>query len=302
MKCSIIIPVYNGSNYLASAIDSAFAQNADGFEVIVVDDGSIDNGKTKNILMRYKNSIKVIYHLNNKGVSAALNSGIKTMMYPFFSWLSHDDIYLPNRLNFTQINFDITENNLVYIQNYKYIDSKGNNINLPVKLKPGRYNGRDMLMYIFSGYNVHGCAVTFNKNILDHVGMFDEDLKFIQDIDMWIRMALYGCSFVVSDEVAILSRLHSNQGSNKYNDFKIEFINFVEKITRLLLNSYHQDRMLKKQFLVYSLKHLEFRDFKLLLNKMFGNKNKIFDAGFILFYFILRTIYQIKRSIKSKII
>lgn len=302
MKCSVIIPVYNGSNYLTSAIDSTFAQNADGFEVIVVDDGSDDNGKTKNVIKGYEESIKVIFHANNKGVSAALNSGIKTMKHPFFSWLSHDDIYLPNRLSFNQTKFEITDNNLVYVQNYKYIDSKGDSINLPVKIKPGRYNGRDMLMYIFSGYHVHGCAVTFNKNILAQVGMFDEDLKFIQDIDMWIRMALYGCSFVVSDEVAILSRLHSSQGSKKYNEFKLEFKSFVEKISKILLNNYQQDSKLKKQFLIYSLRHLEFKDFKLLLNNLFGNKNKFFDASFVLNYFTLKTIYQIKRSIRSIII
>ena len=302
MKCSVIIPVYNGSNYLTSAIESAFAQNADGFEVIVVDDGSDDNGKTKNVIKGYEESIQVIFHGNNKGVSAALNSGIKTMKHPLFSWLSHDDVYLPNRISINQSKFEITDNNLVYVQNYKYIDSKGDSLNLPVKIKPGRYSGRDMLMYIFSGYHVHGCAVTFNKNILDQVGMFDEELKFIQDIDMWIRMALSGCSFVVSDEVSVLSRLHSSQGSTKYNDFKIEFNSFAEKISKLLLNNYHQDSKLKKKFIINSLKHLEFKDFELLLSNLFGNKNKLFDLSFVGYYVIAKNIYQIKRSVRSLIL
>ena len=302
MKCSVIIPVYNGSNFLASAIDSAFAQNADDFEVIVVDDGSKDNGNTKNVIKGYEESIKVISHGTNKGVSAALNSGIKAMKHPFFTWLSHDDVYLPNRLSFNQTEFEITDKKVIYIQNYKYIDSKGESINFPVKIKPGRYNARDMLMYIFAGYHVHGCAVTFHRGILEDVGMFDENLKFIQDIDMWIRMALYGCSFVITDEVAILSRLHSGQGSKKYFEFTLEFKKFVEKISIILLSNYQQDTKLKKKFLIYSLMHLEFKDFKLLLNNLFGNKNKFFEARFVLNYFILKTTYHIKRSIKSIII
>lgn len=57
---TIIIPVYNGSNFLAEAIDSALAQTYKNFEIIVVNDGSTDNGKTENVAMSYGSKLGII--------------------------------------------------------------------------------------------------------------------------------------------------------------------------------------------------------------------------------------------------
>ena len=74
-KVSIIIPVYNGSNYLANAIDSALAQTYKNIEVIVVNDGSKDEGATERIALSYGDRIHY-YAKSNGGVSSALNFGI----------------------------------------------------------------------------------------------------------------------------------------------------------------------------------------------------------------------------------
>ena len=86
-KVSIIIPVYNGSNYLKEAIDSALNQTYANVEVIVVNDGSNDNGKTEALAKSYGDRIKYCYK-ENGGVASALNYGIKTMHGQYFSWLS----------------------------------------------------------------------------------------------------------------------------------------------------------------------------------------------------------------------
>ena len=94
---SIIIPVYNGSNYMCEAIDSALAQTYKNIEIIVVNDGSDDAGKTEEIARNYGNKIRYICK-NNGGVSTALNTGIANMKGLYFSWLSHDDIYTPDKI------------------------------------------------------------------------------------------------------------------------------------------------------------------------------------------------------------
>ena len=97
-KISIIIPVYNGSNYLKDAIDSAIAQTYKNIEIIVVNDGSNDKGRTEAIAKSYGNKIRY-FHKENGGVATALNLGVREDEGEYISWLSHDDLFLPYKLD-----------------------------------------------------------------------------------------------------------------------------------------------------------------------------------------------------------
>ena len=88
-KISIIIPVYNGSNYLQEAIESCLQQTYKEYEIIVVNDGSNDSGKTRAIAQKYDKQIRY-FEKENGGVSSALNFGISKMEGDFFAWLSQD--------------------------------------------------------------------------------------------------------------------------------------------------------------------------------------------------------------------
>ena len=94
---SIIIPVYNGGNFLRDAIESALNQTYPNIEVIVVNDGSDDCGETEKIASDFVGKI-VYLSKENGGVSSALNFGIQQMKGDFFSWLSHDDLYVETKI------------------------------------------------------------------------------------------------------------------------------------------------------------------------------------------------------------
>ena len=96
-KISIVIPAYNASNYLAEAIDCALAQTYPNVEIVVVNDGSRDDGATERVALSYGEKIRYFYK-ENGGSSSALNMGIANMTGEWFSWLSHDDLYLPNKI------------------------------------------------------------------------------------------------------------------------------------------------------------------------------------------------------------
>ena len=107
---SIVIPVYNGSNYLSEAIESALSQTYENIEVIVVNDGSNDDGKTKKVAENYGKKIRY-YEKKNGGVSSALNYAIKKASGEFISWVSHDDKILPKKIEL-QIEY-LMKNNLL---------------------------------------------------------------------------------------------------------------------------------------------------------------------------------------------
>ena len=82
---------------MREAIDSALAQTYPDFEVIVVNDGSDDGGMTERIALSYGTRINYCYK-ENGGVASALNVGILMMSGDLFSWLSHDDVYYPEKV------------------------------------------------------------------------------------------------------------------------------------------------------------------------------------------------------------
>ena len=95
IRVSTIIPVYNGSATVAQAIDSALAQDFDGQEIIVVNDGSTDN--TAEVLAGYGDRIRMI-HQANAGVSSARNAGAAIARGEYLALLDADDVWLPHHL------------------------------------------------------------------------------------------------------------------------------------------------------------------------------------------------------------
>src|SRR6476660_1471039 len=91
---SVIIPVYNGTCYLRAALESVFAQTYRPFEVIVVDDGSLDDS---GVIAQSFDDVRYI-HQENQGVAAARNNGIEVARGEFLAFLDQDDLWTPEKL------------------------------------------------------------------------------------------------------------------------------------------------------------------------------------------------------------
>ncbi len=205
-KVSIVIPVYNGSKYVSEAIDSALAQTYENLEIIVVNDGSRDNGETRRIALSYGDSIRY-FEKENGGVSSALNLAIKEMRGDYFSWLSHDDRYYPNKIA-SQIAFlqDKVPNTILY-SDYDLIDTDSHvfafrTINhAETVLKPE--------FSVLRGY-IDGISLLIPKQAFDEYGLFREDLRCTQDYEMWLRM-MKTYHFVHQPEILASTRIHPAQ-------------------------------------------------------------------------------------------
>ncbi len=218
---SIIIPVYNGSNYLREAIESALAQEYDNYEVLVINDGSRDEGKTEEIALTYGDRIRY-YIKENGGVATALNFGIKKMKGEYFSWLSHDDIYYPDKIS-TQIDALLEQGNLYAIV-YSDYDIWDMNSYTECCTSFGSYYSMEQLtnsVFPVLQWLTLSCTPLVPKVLFEKVGLFNEKLITAQDNEMWFRLFRHGKSVFVPKSL-LRSRIHNESGSNTMPGFNEE--------------------------------------------------------------------------------
>jgi glycosyltransferase involved in cell wall biosynthesis len=232
---SIVIPVYNGSDYMKEAIDSALNQTYNNCEVIVVNDGSDDEGKTDVIAKSYGDKIRYFFK-ENGGVSSALNLGIQKMNGEYFSWLSHDDAYYPNKVE-EQISYFKKKDKAILYGSYDIINEKSEIVE---NRKQKYISPEKFRLFLLINYPVNGITVLIPKKCFNVVGYFNEELKTTQDYDIWFRLSKKFV-FIQQNIVLAKSRKHSAQGSKKISGFLEEAI--ATKIFHF--NKYSNDELLK---------------------------------------------------------
>jgi glycosyltransferase involved in cell wall biosynthesis len=233
-KVSIIIPVYNGSNYLSEAINSSLAQDYPNIEIIVINDGSDDGGLTKGIALSYGDNIRY-FEKTNGGVASALNFGIQMMNGEYFSWLSHDDLYTSDKVS-KQIEYlynnDLNPEATILFSNYHLIDFESN-IFFTSNLKPGESSQFRSWLTAFSYLN--GCTLLIPKTLFNKVGYFNENLKHTQDYDLWFRMSFH-CDFLFHKNTLVYSRQHPEQDSKSKEVEALKEVSLLKKSFLLQLS------------------------------------------------------------------
>lgn len=209
-KVSIVIPVYNGSNYLKDAVDSALAQTYKNIEIIVVNDGSTDKGATEKIAKSYGNKIKY-YRKENGGVASTLNLGIKKMNGDYFSWLSHDDMYEKTKIE-EQVEYlnKLHRKDVIVACNAKVLFVSG--IKKKEKIDAGTFKFIDIFLSTSAMVGVNGCSLLIPKKAFEICGGFNASLPVTQDYDLWFRMK-DKYKFELLDKYLIISRRHAEQDS-----------------------------------------------------------------------------------------
>lgn len=233
-KISIVVPVYNGSNYLAEAIDSALAQTYPNVEIVVVDDGSTDGGATQRIAESYGSKIKYIQQ-ENQGCGGALNTGITRMSGEYFSWLSHDDVYLPDKLSRqVAVLAALDDKNTIIYGNYDLIDERSRRFHAMHIENMGPADKLDYPLYPLTRGLIHGCTLLIPRAHFDTHGLFDPALKATQDYDLWFRIFRHA-PIKFDAHCFVLSRVHAEQSTRRLTQTVAEgnrlWTRFVEEVT-----------------------------------------------------------------------
>ena len=234
---SIIIPIYNGSNYMREAIDSAIAQTYENIEIIVVNDGSTDN--TEEIAKSYGDKIQY-YKKENEGVATALNLAIKKSNGEYISWLSHDDVYffskIEKQISFLNIN---NEKKVILYSDWYIMDANGKYIFAVEHLEKHERKKLNNSFYPLLKGLVHGCTLLIPREAFDKVAFFDTMLKTTQDYDLWFKLfQVYPIRHM--SEKLIKSRKHDKQGSRTIEESALEASILWIKMAEMLSDS---DRM-----------------------------------------------------------
>lgn len=220
---SIVIPVFNGSNFLAEAIDSALIQTYNNIEVLVVNDGSTDDGLTRNIALSYGSSIRYFEKVNG-GVSSALNFGITEMHGEYFAWLSHDDLYLPqyieNQIE-TLLDNPGSESVIGNTKLYFYFD----NITRYRKDKYSVFTKHSAPISYYISW-LYACSIIVKKDFFLKHFQFDTNHRTVQDI-AYTFFVLHFSKAAFSNNTYSLRREHNNSINLK----EVQIINH---------NEYHQ--------------------------------------------------------------
>jgi glycosyltransferase involved in cell wall biosynthesis len=202
-KVSVIIPTYNHALYLPGAIQSVLDQTFRDFEMIVVDDGSTDD--TAEVIKPFFADPRFRYiHQRNRGLAAARNTGIKHTEGELVAFLDADDLWLPEKLEeeVRIIDRGGPEVRLVYCF-FQYIDQGGNILETVTEHPIKNPTYKDLLYcnWVLGSSS----AVLIRKKAFDEVGLFDESLRSLEDIDMWIRI-LRGHKSLYVDKVLVQLR------------------------------------------------------------------------------------------------
>lgn len=199
---SVILPVYNGCQYIAESILSILDQTHENFEIIVLDDGSID--ETLTIVSSFKdNRISVHTESNNKGIVYQLNKGLALAKGDMIARMDADDICYPNRFQ-KQIEFLINHPRIQVLgsQAEKFGDTS-TITNYPTK--PGSIN------YLLNYYcPVLHPSVMMRSSLFKEKKFYYKNIPYAEDYQLWIDIS-DGTNIANLADVLIRYRIHNHQ-------------------------------------------------------------------------------------------
>jgi len=209
-KISIIIPTYNRAKFIKETIGSVLTQTVEDLEIIVVDDGSID--ETQKIIEKLiikDNRIKYFYQNNCGKPSIPRNLGFKNSTGEYIAFLDSDDVWFPKKLEKQIELFEKDKSGkLGFVDcGYVIIDENGSEIKQNYSFHV--YRGEVFREFLKDHTIVTPGSILIKRNVLNKVGIFDERFKCMDDWDMWLRISKY-YNFDFTDEKLFKYRVHKN--------------------------------------------------------------------------------------------
>lgn len=235
IKLSVCIPVFNGEDFIAEAINSVLSQSFTNFELLVIDNCSTD--KTVSIVSSFSDArIRIIQNQSNIGLISNWNKAIENAQGKYIKILPADDLIYPNCL---QKQCDVLDADIA--EEISMVSSRRNIINNKGKVLFNR--GFSKTTEVVSGFEAinrnvrsggniigEGGAIMFRKKIIEKTGLFNSPIFYVLDIDLWYKILLHGKLHALPDVLSAFRVSNSSASVKVINQQKDDVFNFTKSI------------------------------------------------------------------------
>ena len=205
-KISIVTPSYNQAEFLENTILSVLNQDYKNIEYIIIDGGSTDN--SVDIIKKYSDQITYWVSESDGGQSDAINKGFKIATGDYIGWLNSDDFYTDGAISKLIENID--NNAVLYYGVLGYCHEDGSH---------NRLENIDENITFDSILNGKSCTSQpgsfYKKEALENIGFLDENLNFVMDTDLWLKLLQYGKPKFIPYVMAYLRAHNDSKSCNK---------------------------------------------------------------------------------------
>ncbi len=255
-KVSVVIPTYNRADLVGNAIQSVLDQTYTDWELIVVDDGSQDN--TRDVVAAYADPRICYIYQNNKKLPGARNTGIQASTSEYVAFLDSDDAFLPDRLQRQVTVLDRDPDLGLVASGWMEINQEGEPRRTvqPWQLKSG-LTLTDLL------YNCPfpPSAAMVRRHWLIRVGLFDPEQHYVEDWDLWLRLAYAGCRMAWVPSTEWLQRIHYSKNKAGEGNMSRNADRMIAGLFRLLDKFFAQpnlsEEVRRQRDTVYANAHLD---------------------------------------------
>lgn len=203
-KISIVTPSFNQGQFIEQTIDSVLSQNYPRLEYFIMDGGSTDN--TVEIIRKYSKHLTHWVSEKDRGQSDAINKGLRLSTGDVFNWLNSDDYYEPHTLEFTGTQFR-EKDCLVLCGKSRIFNENGT-----AYFSSGTDIYKDNLAKTIGWARIDQPETFISKHLLDRIGSVNEQLNYVMDKELWMRI-LFEIdlkNIYTSDTILANFRLHAN--------------------------------------------------------------------------------------------